>query len=79
MSKAISILLAVILAGGIFGFMVIQAVRQSSNGVTDVVPVRADVLESDVANKIQARQINGQVPVLILPENYGRDDPFVNF
>lgn len=79
MSKVVSILVAVVLAGGILGFLFVRALRSSSQGVTEVTPVRADVLTSDVAEKIQTREINGQIPVQVLPENYGRDDPFADF
>ena len=79
MSRGVSVLIAVIVAGGVLGFLFVRAIRQQASGTTNVIPVRTDVLESDVAAKISAREVNGQIPVQVLPENYGRDDPFTNF
>ena len=79
MSKGVSILIAVVLAGGILGFLFVRAVRQAPSGSTDVVEVRTDILTTDVADKIGQREVNGQIPVQVLPENYGRDDPFAPF
>jgi hypothetical protein len=79
MGKTVAIIIGVILTGGILGFLVLQAVKRQPPATTDVAPARADVLQSDVAEKIKIREINGQVPVPVVPENYGRDDPFANF
>lgn len=79
MSKSGSILVAVILAGIVLGFLFVRAVRQQSSGTSDVVEVRTDILQTDVADKIRQREVNGQIPVQVVPENYGRDDPFANF
>lgn len=79
MSKFLSILFAVILAGGVLGFLFVRAARQKVSGTTGIVPVRTDILQSDMANKIGQREVNGQIPVQVLPENYGRDDPFAPF
>jgi len=76
MSKAIAMLLAIVIAGGVLGFLFVQTLRRTATGTTDVVPVKADVLESDVAGKIQSREVNGQIPVLVFPDSIGRDDPF---
>lgn len=79
MNKAVPILVAIVLGGGVMGFLFVRAIQKSSTGTTDVVPVRSDVLQSDVADKIRLREVNGQIPVQVLPENFGRDDPFANF
>jgi len=79
MSRGGSILIAIILAGAGLGFLFVRAIRQVPSGQTDVIPVRTDVLTTDVAGKIQSREVNGQVPVIVDPANYGRDDPFANF
>lgn len=79
MNRILAVFIGIILATGILGFLIFRAVRQAPTGVSDVVPVRSDVLTSDVADKIKLREVNGQIPVQVLPENFGRDDPFANF
>jgi hypothetical protein len=79
MSRALPILLAIVLSGGFLGFVFVQAVRQEPDSTAIIPPVRKDILSTDVTAKINAREVNGQIPVQVTPESFGRDDPFANF
>ena len=79
MNKAISIIIGLVLAGAVLGFFVSQSLRKSPTGQSGVTPVPSNVLQSDVSQKINQREVNGQIPVQAAPEHFGRDDPFADF
>lgn len=77
MNRLIAILIGFVLAGVVFGYFGWQAVKPDYAGTTAVVPVRADILNSDVSAELEKRDVNGKVPVTVdLPADFGRDDPF---
>ncbi len=86
MAKKIEILFGwVILIGVIVGFGIgILWARPTEAEVnkfvtTEIQPVPADVLNSQVAQKIKTLERNGAVPVEVAPGDIGRANPFAPF
>lgn len=83
MAKKIEILFGwIILIGVIVGFGIgILWARPTESEVNQFVtakiqPVPADVLNSEVAQKIKTLERNGAVPVEVAPGEVGRTNPF---
>jgi len=86
MSKKLELLFGwVILIGVIVGFgLGILWARPTDQEVNTFVtariqPVPANVLNSDVAQKINTLERNGAVPVEVVPGEVGRANPFAPF